>query len=247
LNPRHRYLLHAMLWPGALLVVAAIAYVGIEVYGLDSSIEMRWLAVISLLAVVVMLLALMRMESLLEQRAKVHNRERNLMDQQRAFDRLHAGIGRLRSDPGKTRWLKLAEANRVTDPAIIAGWERRYQELLAHPTRNAWAAEALKGRFPTDAEIDYEAHPHLLLTCMHLQPIESAIRSAGVYCTALSPTSIVTFASLHASKARRQFSLPSFVEWEVVPATAASADVSALVCRQCGSSIQSGTGEPFPP
>jgi hypothetical protein len=247
LNLRHRYLLRAMLGPGALLVVAAIAYVGIEVYELDSAVELRWLVVVSLLAFILMLLALLRMESVIEQRAQVRSRERNLMEQQRAFDRLHAGINRLRSDPGKTRWLKLAEASRVTDPNIIAGWERRYQELLAHPTRRAWAAEALKGRFPSDAEIDYEAHPHMLLTCIHLQPIESAIRAADIYCTALSPTSIVTFASLHASKARRHFSLPSFVEWEDIPATATSADTASLVCRQCGSRIQSGTGEPFPP
>jgi hypothetical protein len=92
LNPRHRYLLRALLWPGALLVVAAIAYVGVEVYELDSSIEMRWLIVISLLAVFLMLLALLRMESILEERAKVHGRERHLVEQQRAFDRLHAGV-----------------------------------------------------------------------------------------------------------------------------------------------------------
>lgn len=236
-----------MLAPGALLMVAALAYVGIEVYELESPGQVRWLIVVSLLAFVLVLLALLRMESALDQRAQVRNRERSLIDQQRGFDRLHAGISRLRNDPGKTRWLKLAEQTRITDPLVIAGWERRYQELLTHPTRKAWAAEALKGCFPSDSEIDYELHPHLLLTCIHLQPLESAIRKSGVYCSALSRNSIVTFASLHASKARRHYSLPSFIEWETRPATASEADTAALVCRQCESRIQSGAGEPFPP
>lgn len=247
MNLRHRYLLRATIGPGVVLLVAAIAYIGIEVYDIDSTVELRWLLVVSLLAAILILLALLRMESVIESRAHVHTRERNLVEQQRAFDRLHAGIQRLRSDPGKSRWLKLAESKRVTDPNVIAGWERRYQELLAHPTRKSWAQEALKGRFPSDAEIDYEEHAHLLLTCIHLQPIESAIRKSGIYCSALSPNRIVTFASLHAGKARRHYSLPSFVEWEETPATAGEPDSAALVCRQCGSRIQSGAGEPFPP
>ncbi len=244
---RHRYLLRATLGPGVLLVVVGSAYFAIEVYGLQSALELRWLAVVALFACLLMLLLLLRLVNTAGERETVRGRERNLVEQQRAFDRLHSGISGLRRDPGKTRWLQLAEQNRITDAAIIAGWELRYQELLAHPSRKAWATEALKGRFPSDAEIDYELHPHLLLTCIHLQPIESAIRKAGIYCSALSPISIVTFASLHASKARRHYSLPSFIEWETTGVSATNPDTSALVCRQCGSRIQSGAGEPFPP
>lgn len=246
MNLRHRYLLRATLGPGALLVVVALVYIAVEVYGLQSDVQMRWLVVGALLALLLMLVMLLRMESSLDKRAQVRNRERRLVEQQRAFDRLYSGIRGLRRDPGTTRWLQLAEASRVTDAATIAGWEHRYQELLAHPTRKAWAAEALKGRFPSDAEIDYELHPHLLLTCIHLQPIESAIRKAGIYCSALSSISIVTFASLHAAKARRHYSLPSFIEWETTGVSTTNPDSAALVCRQCGSRIQSGSGEPFP-
>lgn len=247
LNQRHRYLLRATLGPASLLLVAAMAHLAVKSYGLDSASEIRWMLVIALLVFVLTLMLLLRMESTLTQRAEVHSREKRLVEQQLGFDRLHSGVQRLRSDPGKTRWLKLAEEWRVSDPTIIAGWERRYQELLAHPTRNSWAAEALRGRFPSDAEIDYESDPRLLLTCVHLHPLESAIRKADIYCSALSPNSIVTFASLHASKARRHYSLPGFVEWEETPMTAIDPGSTSMICRQCGSRIQSGTGEPFPP
>jgi hypothetical protein len=240
LNKRHRYLLRALMGPGALLFVAALAHFAIKIFDLDLQGDFRWLVVATLLAFVLILVVTMRVENSLNQRNEVRNRERSLVDQQRAFDRLHAGVQHLRSDPGKTRWLKLTEERRVTDPEVIAGWEQRYQELLAHPTRNPFAAEALRGNFPSDVEIDYESNPSLLLTCIHLHPIESAIRKAGIYCSALSPTSIVTFASLH-------YSLPSFIEWEEMPETASEPGNASLVCRQCGSRIQSGSGEPFPP
>jgi hypothetical protein len=247
MNPRHRYLLRALLGPAALLLAAGIAYVVIRSAGLDAASETRWLVIAAILVFVLMLVLILRVETSFAEHARVRNRERSLVEQQRAYDRLHSGVQRLRTDPGRTRWLQLAEQRRVTDPTVIAGWERRYQELLAHPTRRTWAAAALRGHFPTDAEIDYETDPNLLLTCSHLQPIESALRAAGVYCSALSPTTIVTFASLHFSKARRQFGLPPFLEWEEIPATANEPGTASIVCRPCQSRIQSGTGEPFPP
>lgn len=243
----HRQLLRLLLGPGALLVVVLSAFVAIKGLGWNSPEQIRWIAVASLLFIVLMLFVLRRLQSGIDDRTRIRYRERNLMEQQRAFDRLHHGIQKLRNNPERTRWLKLAEQRRITDGSVIAGWERRYQELLAHPTRKAWAAQALEGNFPSDDEIDYESHPHLLLTCVHLQPLESAIRQAGIYCSALSPTSIVTYASLHAQKVVRQFALPSFLEWETGPSEAGMPVTTSLICRPCTSRIQSGHGEPFPP
>ncbi len=247
MNPRHRQLLRLLLGPGVLLVAAAVAYIGIVVYGVESAGQVRMLTVAALLAILLMLLVWWRLDRAMAQQSRIDGRERALIEQQRAYDRLHSGVGRLRAQPWKSRWLELAERLRVSDPAVLAGWEQRYQELLAHPTRHTWAAEALKGNFPSDAEIDYETNPSLLLTCMHLQPVEAGIRSAGVYCSALSPNSIVTFASIHAPRARRHYSLPEFVEWQTTRESEEDPGTSALICRQCNARIQSGSGEPFPP
>lgn len=246
MNPRHRQLLRVLLGPCALLAAALVAYVGTVVYEVQTPGQMRLVMVAALLAVLLMLLVWWRLDRALSQRALTDGRERALVEQQRAYDRLLTGIGKLRAQPWKSRWLELAEKMRVSDPAVLAGWERRYQELLAHPTRNTWAAEALKGNFPSDAEIDYETDANLLLTCVHLQPIESGIRQANVYCSALSPNSIVTFASIHAPRARRHYSLPEFVEWQTTRESTDDPGTSVLICRQCGSRIQSGSGEPFP-
>ncbi len=246
MNLGRRQLLRVLLVPGALLAAAVVALIGIEVYELQTPGQLRLLVLASMLAFLLMLLLLWRMERAIVQRAHVHVRERSLVEQQRALDRLHSGVGKMRAQPWQARWMKLAEARRVSDSMIIAGWEQRYQELLAHPTRNTWADEALKGNFPSDAEIDYETDTRLLLTCVHLQPIEAAIRKSNVYCSALSPTSIVTFASLHYARARRHYALPSHVEWET-RSDSANVETSALVCRLCDSRIQSGSGEPFPP
>ena len=246
MNLRQRVVLRAVLIPAAVLAAVAVGLIGIEGFGLSGAAEVSLLAGAALLAFLLVIALLWRMEQAIGKQAQVAVRERSLVERQKAFDRLHSGVAKVRTQPWQARWLKLAEQRRISDAKIIAGWEQRYQELLAHPTRRGWADEALKGNFPSDAEIDYETHPHLLLTCVHLQPVESALRTAGIYCSALSPNSVVTFASLHQSALRRHFTLPGFVEWEMLRASASDPGTSSLVCRPCESRLQSGSGEPFP-
>jgi len=56
----------------------------------------------------------------------------------------------------------------------------RLAELNADPAKRAYVARVERGEEWSDAQIAYHENPLLAATCAHLQPIELAMRAAGV-------------------------------------------------------------------
>lgn len=247
LSPHQLAIVRLLLAPFLLAVAASIAYVGTAVFGWESSVARALLLLVALLCVLLMLLIYRRLLRSTMAHEQVAGRERALAEHARGLDRLHAGLIKLQTRPTHMRWLALAERLRVADPAVIAGWERRYQQLRADPERRAWAERALQGEFPTDLQIDYARQPERLLTCLHLQALESVLRKSGRDCMALAEKSIATSADLHPTRTRVLFELADCVQWVVdAPAPHKTTAERAFVCCICHSRIESGQGEAFP-
>ena len=155
-------------------------------------------------------------------------------------------IDALRRDPALAHWAPLAERRQVADPATVARWEARYRELLAHPSRRAFAARALDGEFPTDAQIDFLLDESARATCAHLQPVERALREAQAPMTPGPPGVLWTDRALDGPRLVAQFGLAG-VRWEVPPTHPRDPEPGRLVCDACRSRIESGFGPLFPP
>ncbi len=247
ISPRHFARLRWLSLPAVLALGAAVAWLGTEVLGWQTPVEIGLLLLFTLLAALSVLLLYRRIERQGSSRAQVARRELGLAERERGLDRLHHGIGKLRGQPGHGRWLALAERLRIADPAVIDLWERRYQQLRADPRRRAWSEQALKGNFLGDLQIDYLSDPHMLLTCEHLQALETVLRGSGIPCRALAEGAIACDASLQPARIRKHFLLADCVEWVVdQPSPHQKESVSALVCQHCHSRIESGHGPAFP-
>jgi len=155
-------------------------------------------------------------------------------------------IGALHHDPVLSHWAPLAERRQVADAATVARWEARYRELLAHPRRRAFAARALDGEFPTDAQIDFLLDDTVVATCVHLQPVERALREARAPMTPGPPGVLWTDFALDGPRLIAQYGLAD-VRWEIPPTHPRDPEPGRLVCDACGSCIESGFGPPFPP
>jgi hypothetical protein len=163
-------------------------------------------------------------------------------DRQAALKRaLHA----LGHDAARAHWLPLATRYRSADPAMIARWEARYRALLADPRRMAFAARALDGEFPTDAEIDYALEPERRQTCVHLRPLEDALRHSGLPMGPLGDRSVWTECRIDAPAAIARFGL-SGVQWVVPELDPRNPDPGWMECARCGSRVHGGEGAPFP-
>jgi hypothetical protein len=155
-------------------------------------------------------------------------------------------IDALRHDPALSHWVPLAERRQVADAATVARWEARYRELLADPRRRAFAARALEGEFPTDAQIDFLLDDAAVATCVHLEPVERALREARAPMTPGAPGVLWTDRALDGPRLIAQLGLAG-VRWEVPPSHPRDPEPGRLVCDACGSRIESGFGSPFPP
>lgn len=72
------------------------------------------------------------------------------------------------------------EALRREREAVAAEHRRRLAELAADPLRSRYVALIERGERWSDAQIAYDLDPAARVTCAHLQPIEGAMREAGL-------------------------------------------------------------------
>jgi hypothetical protein len=161
-------------------------------------------------------------------------------------DRRRREIDALRRNAALAHWAPLAERRQVADAATVARWQARYRELLAHPRRRAFAARALDGEFPTDAQIDFLLDDGARATCAHLQPVERALREARAPMTPGAPGVLWTDFALDGPRLIDRFALAG-VRWEIPPAHPRDPEPGRLVCDACRSCIESGLGPLFPP
>lgn len=160
-------------------------------------------------------------------------------------------VAAVRRDPRLSRWADLAERRGVVERHAIEAWEARYQALLADPRRRGFATLALEGEFLEDHQIDYRLDPAARRTCEHLRAVESALRAAGITCSAATgphgPAPFVTAAATLDGPALLGLGdVSDSVEWQTESPSAAGRARARLVCVRCLSWIESGGGPPFP-
>lgn len=165
----------------------------------------------------------------------------------RRMQALERGWRALAADPQLSRWLPLARRYYSVDPALLQGWEQRYQQLLADPRRSAHAARCLDGWFPTDDEIDYADDPTATRCCEHLQAVERDLRANGFRCGPRGPRMIWTAARIADLDAlRRDYRLGPGIGYDEDERGPHQGALQRLYCHACASAIEFQMGRPFP-
>lgn len=126
----------------------------------------------------------------------------------------------------------------------VAAWREqkrlRVAELLADPNKRPYAALVERGEEWSDEQIAYHEHPNRTATCPHLQPVERAIRQAGIVPKLLKPLAVRADCCIRNAELRRYFTLPESVRYEegYSPERYYQDNPWArLTCYACGSTI----------
>lgn len=119
-------------------------------------------------------------------------------------------VAELRADPRRAAFAAMAERGHVLDDAEIERRLARKAAIEAVPHRRPFAALVFDWSVPSDEQIDYLADPAKLATCVHLRPVERALRADGVPLRLLHAGVVTTDRQLRADVAAR-FCLPAGV------------------------------------
>lgn len=152
-------------------------------------------------------------------------------------------IDALRRDPAHSHWAPLAERLQVADARTVAQWESRYRALRGDPRRGRYAAEALRGNFLTDAQIDLLLDTERPIVCTHLRPVEQALRAQSAPMSSVAPGVLFTAWSLDGPSMIAALRLEG-VAWQIPPSHPRDPEPGHLVCAACGSRIESGFHAP---
>ncbi len=164
----------------------------------------------------------------------------------RGREEIAARIQNFANDPRWPRWAQLIRRYSVMSEATVEAWERRYQEILADPKRRHHAPSMLQGDSRTDRQLDYADDPSMLCTCLHLQPLERALRALPVGCAPLNGPNVIASVTVDFDAVKRSFATPECVTFSLfVPHPHASHE-DVIACSACRSSITTIGGAPFP-
>lgn len=89
-------------------------------------------------------------------------------------------VAELRADPRRAPFAAMAERGLLLDDAEIERRLARKAAIEAVPHRRPFAALVFEWSVPSDEQIDYLADAAAVATCVHLQPVERALRADGV-------------------------------------------------------------------
>lgn len=121
--------------------------------------------------------------------------------------------------------------------AIIA---RRVAALSADPVKAKYIDRVKGGEHITDAQIAYWEDPNAVHTCEHLQPLERALRNAGIQ---PKPVDTQLFRNVQANFAPNQAKLKAAgflnppVTFEVIAGTSRDPSFVMVRCVPCRSAI----------
>ena len=90
----------------------------------------------------------------------------------------------------------------------------RLAALAADPVRRKYATLIESGEPWSNAQIEYDLDPTTLATCAHLQPIERAMRDAGLAVRFQSGGRVEARCRVDQGSLNDQFALPAFVQYE---------------------------------
>lgn len=170
---------------------------------------------------------------------------RAVLDAERQRERDRA-VEALANEPRWQRFWPLIRRWRITDLAWLDAAEQRYLELLADPRRAHHAPGVLQGVRWNDAQLAYFDDPAARVTCVHLQPVETALRRAERQCWPQGPAEIGTDAALQFDVLRTRFELAPCVRESYEEPHSHASPREYLRCEACRSAIESGNGEAFP-
>lgn len=149
----------------------------------------------------------------------------------RVFDRPTSGLTR-------------ADRKRIAraDAAHSAEHRRRLETLAADPVRQKYVARMEHGEFWSDEQIAYDLDPSRTATCLHLAPVERALRAAGLEVRLVTDAHVAAPCRLDPAALAQTVPLPASVRYsDDVPMPDRSMldpTVSALLCDACRSSIR---------
>jgi hypothetical protein len=134
---------------------------------------------------------------------------------------------------------RLFRGRRTRDRVLAAHnkrWAGRIAELKADPVRKAYAARIAKGEYWSDAKIDYDMDIDAVVTCTHLQPLERAIRRAGIAVRLNSDVSVVAKCRVDAAALERRGLLADpayYAEYFQTERSREDNPTAALCCHAC--------------
>ncbi|MBL8696810.1 MAG: hypothetical protein JNK67_00470 [Alphaproteobacteria bacterium] len=144
-----------------------------------------------------------------------------------------APVGRAWSHAGRADLLRSRQAGEAERRARLA-------QLAADPTRRRYVALIERGESWSDAQIAYDLDAATTATCAHLQPVERAIRAAGIKVRRWAGPDVGADCMIDTAALARRFVLPASVRYEEpAPYDRATEDspVALLRCAACRSSI----------
>lgn len=118
--------------------------------------------------------------------------------------------------------------------------QARLAKLAADPERQAYGALIEAGDEWSDEQIAYDLNPEWLMTCPHLQPVERAMRQAGLSVRMMSGPQVRAACRVDEAALRARFKLPKFVAYAefYIPDRAEQDNPTALVgCNLCHATI----------
>jgi hypothetical protein len=133
---------------------------------------------------------------------------------------------------------------RANERERAEGRRKRLEALAADPVKRKYVERIERGEAWVDEQIEYDLDPSRLATCVHLQPIERAMRDAGIEVLLevlpSDSTRVSARCRVNADAINDQFSPPPFVEYTTpIPRGRAFEETlpAMLMCGQCRSVI----------
>lgn len=145
-------------------------------------------------------------------------------------------------------WGERAAQVKRADPATAEKWRRQQAAVIARrvaeiendPVKSKYLDRIKRGEYITDAQMEYWEDPNAVWTCEHLQPLERAIRKAGIKA---KPVDTQLFRNLQAdcapneAKLRAAGYLQKPVEFEFVDGGPRDPSFVMVRCQPCNSAV----------
>ena len=147
-------------------------------------------------------------------------------------------VAELSADPRRAAFAAMAERGHVLDDAEIERRLARKAAIEAVPHRRPFAAMVFDWSVPSDEQIDYLADPSALATCVHLQPVERALREGGVPLRLLHAGVVTTDRQLRADVVARFGLSAGVVLRDELVDLRDNLYEQRLVCAGCRSELQ---------
>ncbi|MDB5506057.1 MAG: hypothetical protein JWR75_695 [Devosia sp.] len=139
-----------------------------------------------------------------------------------------------------TDWLGFRRRRWARESRLLsAESRRRINELAADPATRKYAEDIRAGSWWSDEAIAYDRDPTQLVTCAHLQPIEAAMRSAGLVLKPNWRQSVFAHCHIDATRLAAQFDIAAPVDFNghIEGDRPYEPESAAIICREHGSWI----------